>query len=79
MITTGKQILGYTEEITECGCCGKTNLKGTYVVDFDGNGITYFGSKCIEKVYGVSKRNLDHMMVRLSRKNGGSYLYKKAT
>lgn len=66
-MTTTKQILGFTEEVTECGCCGKTNLKGTYAVEFDSNGITYYGSKCIEKIYGVSKSYLERAASKANR------------
>jgi len=48
-----KRILGYTEEITSCDCCGKVDLKGTYAIDFNGS-ITYYGSVCAFKVQGIA-------------------------
>jgi hypothetical protein len=48
-----KKILGFTEEINTCDCCGKSDLKGTYAIDFEGD-ITYYGSVCAFKVQGVS-------------------------
>lgn len=53
METIEKRILGFTDEITVCDCCGKADLKGTYVVDFEGT-IAYYGSVCAFKVQGVS-------------------------
>jgi len=48
-----KKILGFTDEITTCDCCGKVDLKGTYAVDFEGD-IAYYGSVCAFKVHAVS-------------------------
>lgn len=48
-----KTILGYTDEITTCDCCGKVDLKGTYAIDFNGD-ISYYGSVCAFKVQGVT-------------------------
>lgn len=48
-----KKILGYTDEITTCDCCGKVDLKGTYAIDFEGD-IAYYGSVCAFKVHSVS-------------------------
>src|SRR5689334_13440192 len=47
-------VLGFTDEITTCACCGKSNLKGTYAVEVDGT-LTYFGSTCAFKKHGVTK------------------------
>lgn len=42
------RLLGFTEEITQCGCCGKSELKGTYVFETS-SGIQYYGSTCAKK------------------------------
>ncbi len=47
-------IIGFTDEITSCACCGKSNLKGTYAVEVEGL-LTYFGSTCAFKKHGVAK------------------------
>ena len=49
------RLLGFTEEITQCGCCGKSELKGTYAFDTS-SGIQYYGSTCAKKhgYYGSS-------------------------
>ena len=48
-----KKILGFTEEITVCDCCGKEDLKGTYAIDWEGT-IAYYGSVCAFKVHGAT-------------------------
>jgi len=47
-----KKILGYTEDVTICDCCGKSDLKGTYAIEFNGE-IGYFGSVCAFKLHGI--------------------------
>lgn len=48
-----KVILGYTEDVTSCDCCGKEDLKGTYAVSLNDE-ISYFGSVCAFKIQGVT-------------------------
>lgn len=43
-----KTIIGYTDSVTECECCGKNNLKGTFCLDVDGVE-RYYGSTCTFK------------------------------
>lgn len=50
-----KKILGFTEEITTCECCGKQNLKGTYAIEIDGMNPVYFGSSCAFKKHVLTK------------------------
>lgn len=47
------RLLGFTEEITDCACCGKSDLKGTYAIDINGD-LTYYGSVCAFKIHGIS-------------------------
>ncbi len=49
-----KAIIGYTDSVTECECCGKQELKGTYCIDLDGTEL-YYGSTCAFKVHGVTE------------------------
>ena len=46
-------IIGYTDSITECECCGKVDLKGTYCLDIDGEEF-YYGSVCAFKKHGIT-------------------------
>ena len=53
------KILGFTEEIDQCGCCGKGNLKGTYAIeDVETGDTNYFGSVCAFKHFNLTKRDL---------------------
>lgn len=73
---TERNFLGYTEEITVCGCCGKSNLKGTYAVDISGLGLVFYGSSCVQKTFNITANNLERTMTRIGRKNNGSAIYK---
>lgn len=42
------QIIGFTDSINECDCCGKTGLKGTYCVSILGDE-KYYGSTCVKR------------------------------
>ncbi len=48
-----KRIVDYTDGVNECDCCGKQDLKGTYVVTFNDE-VTYLGSVCAFKIHGVT-------------------------
>lgn len=44
------RILGTTDEITTCECCGRTDLKKTIVLDdYEGN-ISHYGETCAAKL-----------------------------
>ena len=45
------KILGLTDEVTTCECCGKQNLKHTVVLD-NGENMVHFGSSCAAKKLG---------------------------
>lgn len=38
-------LLGITDEVTVCECCGRSDLKKTLVLD-DGGATVYYGSEC---------------------------------
>lgn len=44
-------VLGTTDEVTECGICGKVELKGTMVLDVDGTAV-YAGFTCGARLAG---------------------------
>lgn len=48
-----KEIIGYTDSVNECDCCGKTELKGTYCIELEGIEL-YYGSVCAFKSHGLS-------------------------
>lgn len=44
---TNARLLGITDEVTTCDCCGKTNLKRTLAISLDGESdAVHFGSTC---------------------------------
>lgn len=48
-----KRILGYTEDRTVCECCGRQDLRGTYALQLEEGGETYYyGSTCAAKAHG---------------------------
>lgn len=49
------RVLGYTDEITTCDCCGKRNLRGSFGVETDAGDVLYYGSVCVNRVYGKAK------------------------
>jgi hypothetical protein len=46
------KIIGYTDTVTECDCCGKTELKGTYCILLEDVEL-YYGSVCAFK-HGIN-------------------------
>lgn len=46
------KVLGYTDEITACDCCGKSNLRGTFAIATDAGDTLHYGSVCVNRVYG---------------------------
>lgn len=49
------KVLGFSDEITVCDCCGKTNLSGTFGVETDAGDVLHYGSVCVNKVYGKKR------------------------
>lgn len=49
------KVLGYTDEITTCDCCGKRNLKGSFAIETDAGKHVFYGSVCVNKVYGTKR------------------------
>jgi hypothetical protein len=74
-----KKILGFTEDFNTCDCCGKSGLKGTYAIDFEGT-LVYYGSTCAFKKHGITKAELKvadkaykavQMYINTARRLGG--------
>ena len=42
---SSKRVLGISEEVTTCECCGRTGLKSTVIVGTE-DGEAYYGSTC---------------------------------
>ena len=56
-MTTEFKIIGFTDKVNECDCCGKTELKGTYCISIDGNEF-YYGSTCALNTIKVSSDDI---------------------
>ncbi len=57
------RVLGTTDDVTECGLCGRVELKGTVVLgvlDLDGNvdGVVYYGSSCGARASGWTTKEI---------------------
>lgn len=53
------KFIGTTDEITTCGCCGRTDLKGTIVLqEIDGGAFVFFGSVCGSKATGWTTKEV---------------------
>lgn len=49
----GTIIIGFTDSVNECDCCGKIDLKGTYCIDLNGIEL-YYGSVCAFKSHALT-------------------------
>lgn len=49
------KILGFTQEVTVCDRCGKTELKGTYAIEVNGETL-YLGSTCISHRFEMTEK-----------------------
>lgn len=49
------KVLGYTDEVATCDCCGKRNLKGSFAIATDAGEVVYYGSVCVGRVYGKKR------------------------
>lgn len=52
---TAAKILGITDEVNTCECCGRTDLKSTVVLDLDG-AVAHFGSECAARRLGRRRK-----------------------
>lgn len=52
-MTATFKILGITDEITNCDCCGRSNLKCTVALESETGDIVHYGRDCAGKaIYG---------------------------
>lgn len=48
------KVLGCNDEVTDCGCCGKSGLKKTVILDSDETGIVRYGVDCAARAMGYT-------------------------
>lgn len=47
------KVLGWTDEVTVCDCCGKSDLSGTFGVELDDGVVVHYGSVCAKRNTGI--------------------------
>jgi hypothetical protein len=52
------KVLGISDEVTTCECCGRTNLKKTVALD-NGNGVVRYGTECAARAMGRGKADVE--------------------
>lgn len=60
-MTSSIQILGFTEHETTCDRCGKSELKGTYAIDVEGQTL-YLGSSCIAHKFEMTTNEVSRFI-----------------
>lgn len=50
------EVLGTTDEVTTCDCCGKNPLKATVAISFDDAEPVFFGSTCAAKAAKIAPK-----------------------
>lgn len=77
-MTTEFKIIGFTDKVNECDCCGKTELKGTYCISIDGNEF-YYGSTCASNTIKVSSDDIKKEVKKIELEKTISQLVVEAT
>lgn len=52
------KLLGITEDVITCDCCGRTNLKCTVAFQSEDSSIRYYGRTCASNWYGKPSRTI---------------------
>lgn len=87
------QVLGTTDEVTTCDCCGREDLKGTivlkYMTEEDAGKVVYFGSTCGARAAGWTTKELHakakdaqrefERQVRMARWSHPAYIERQAS
>lgn len=60
--------IGIEADKAECDCCGKSNLKKTVALDFDGE-IRYYGTTCAGRALGAKTKTVSDVKAAVSRVN----------
>jgi len=71
-----KTIIGYTDSINECDCCGKVDLKGTFCIELDGEEL-YYGSVCAFKDQGLSIDDQKQLKAKFTKAQKNAALIEK--
>ena len=61
-------ILGITNDVTQCSCCGRNDLKATVIIaNEDGEIIGYFGSTCARSYVTGTGTEIEKRAKRITR------------
>ena len=63
-MAVASKIFGWTDEITACDCCGKSDLSGTFGVELEGGDIVNYGSTCVVCNLGFADRKAFNKAMR---------------
>ena len=76
-MTADFKIIGFTDKINDCDCCGKTELKGTYCISIDGNEF-YYGSTCASNTINISSDEIKKAVKKIELENNIDTLVSEA-
>ena len=51
-------VLGITDDVTVCECCGRDDLKRTVAISFDGAAAVYYGTTCAARSLKTTAANV---------------------
>ena len=71
-----KKVIGFTDSVTTCECCGKSELKGTYCIDLDGVEL-YYGSVCAFENHGLTTDEQKELKSTFAKEQKNEKLYVK--
>lgn len=63
-MTADIKIIGFTDSVNECDCCGKQNLKGTYCISVDGSEF-YYGATCAKNATGIPTKDIKEAATKI--------------
>lgn len=69
------KILGITDEVTECQCCGRTGLKKTVILA-TADGEVRYGTACTAKAMGRQAKDVKRIA---EQKQAGTYRVRSTT
>lgn len=72
-------IIGATDSVNECDCCGKTGLKFTYVMTNEDGIELYYGGTCGAKASGSSLVQIKETVKAINFNNKIDEMVKEAT
>ncbi len=66
------KVLGITEEVNICDCCGKKDLERTVALELNGGEVAYYGTTCATRKHGVKTGIKSLNKIELMRKTSAN-------